>query len=35
VAGGQYVYVALIDGALHTHATDPEAIPGRVFDPPF
>ena len=33
--GGQYVYVALIDGALHTHATDPEAIPGRLFDPPF
>jgi hypothetical protein len=33
--GGQYVYVALINGELHTHATDSEAIPGRVFDPPF
>ena len=33
--GGQHVYVALINGELHTHATDPEAIPGRVFDPAF
>ena len=33
--GGQYVSVALINGQLHTHDTDPEAIPGRVFDPGF
>jgi hypothetical protein len=33
--GGQYVYVALINGELHTHDTDPDAIPGRAFDPGF
>ena len=33
--GGQYVYAAMLDGELHTHDTDPGAIPGRVFDPGF
>jgi hypothetical protein len=32
---GQYLYVALVDGRLHTHETDPITIPGRVFDPGF
>ena len=33
--GGQYVYAALVDGELHTHETDPDAIRARVFDPGF
>ena len=33
--GGQYVYTALLDGALHTHETDPDAIRARVLDPGF
>lgn len=32
---GQYFYVALVGGQLHTHDTDPGAIRGRVFDPGF
>jgi len=33
--GGLYVYAALLNGALHTHETDPNAIQSRVFDPGF
>lgn len=33
--GGQYVYAAMVDGSLYTHATNPNLISARVLDPSF